>query len=220
MMMSMPLSIIPIIGSELCERWAYYSVRAVLVLFLTSRLGYSDDASVAVYSYWVAASYLSPFLGGYLADARAGRFATIVAFSAIYLAGMCALAGAAGAAASPGGVLSGLALSALGTGGIKPCVSAFGVDQLPAPGAGGAGAGAGGSAAASVLVSRFFLLFYFSINAGSTLSFVVTPLVRVAAGFDAAFWLSATVLALALAAFLAGSPLYVRLPPGGRSVYA
>ena len=217
----MPLSIPPIIGSELCERWAYYSVRAVLVLFLTSRLGYSDDGAVATYSYWVAASYLSPFLGGYLADARTGRFATIVIFSAIYLVGMCALAAsAAGAAASAGGVLAGLALSALGTGGIKPCVSAFGVDQLLlAPGA-AAAAGAGGAAAGATLVSRYFLLFYFSINAGSTLSFIVTPLVRVAAGFDAAFWLSAAVLALALAFFLAGTPLYVRLPPGGRSVYA
>jgi len=59
----------------------------------------------------------------------------------------------------------GLALIAIGTGGIKPCVSAFGGDQFKLP------------EQASQL-SSFFSVFYFSINAGSLLSTFVTPIFR------------------------------------------
>ena len=62
------------------------------------------------------------------------------------------------------GPIIGLFLIALGTGGIKPCVSAFGGDQFTAD--------------QSYLLQSFFSVFYFAINAGSLLSMLITPVLR------------------------------------------
>lgn len=60
---------------------------------------------------------------------------------------------------------TGLALIALGSGGIKPCVAAFGGDQFKLP-------------EQAVEMSKFFSKFYFAINAGSLLSTAITPNLR------------------------------------------
>ena len=62
------------------------------------------------------------------------------------------------------GPMIGLFLIALGTGGIKPCVSAFGGDQF--------------SSDQTHLLQSFFSVFYFAINAGSLLSMLITPVLR------------------------------------------
>lgn len=59
----------------------------------------------------------------------------------------------------------GLFLIAVGTGGIKPCVSSFGGDQFVLP-------------QQERQLQRFFSVFYFSINAGSVLSSFLTPMLR------------------------------------------
>lgn len=59
----------------------------------------------------------------------------------------------------------GLLLIALGTGGIKPCVSAFGGDQFILP-------------QQERYLAMFFSLFYFSINTGSLISTLLTPVIR------------------------------------------
>lgn len=61
--------------------------------------------------------------------------------------------------------LIGLFLIAVGTGGIKPCVSAFGGDQFRLP-------------EQAKQLAVFFSLFYMAINAGSLLSTLVTPILR------------------------------------------
>lgn len=53
----------------------------------------------------------------------------------------------------------------MGTGGIKPCVSAFGGDQFKLP-------------QQAAQLAKFFSLFYFSINAGSLISTLLTPILR------------------------------------------
>ena len=62
------------------------------------------------------------------------------------------------------GPMIGLFLIALGTGGIKPCVSAFGGDQFTSD--------------QTHLIQSFFSVFYFAINAGSLLSMLITPVLR------------------------------------------
>jgi len=59
----------------------------------------------------------------------------------------------------------GLTLIAVGTGGIKPCVAAFGGDQFKLP-------------EQELQLTSFFAVFYFAINAGSLISTVATPIFR------------------------------------------
>lgn len=110
-----------------------------------------------------------PLFGGILADSVLGKFLTIMLLSIVYCLGNVLLAfsavpGATGSPPSEFAVLSAVALIAIGTGGIKPCVSSFGGDQF--------------TAAQSALVAGFFSAFYFAINTGSALSMLITPALR------------------------------------------
>jgi len=161
-----------ILAVETGERFAYFGFRAVLVLYFTDALQYDDRTSIAYFAYTTCLAYLSPILGAVLADAKLGRYATILYFGAVYWIGLAVLTSGAfvastagdnnngdvdgaatnattssdttGAAATSGDDNSdnanlsfarflsfgGLFLVCLGTGGIKPCVSAFGADQV------------------------------------------------------------------------------------------
>ncbi|KAJ8389780.1 hypothetical protein AAFF_G00114860 [Aldrovandia affinis] len=103
----------------------------------------------------------------------------------------------------------GLLLIALGTGGIKPCVAAFGGDQFEDH--------------QEKQRSTFFSIFYLSINAGSLLSTIVTPILR---GQDCgihtqqkcyplAFGVPAALMVVALIVFIAGSSMYTKAAPKG-----
>ncbi|XP_070570104.1 solute carrier family 15 member 2-like isoform X1 [Ptychodera flava] len=111
------------------------------------------------------------------------------------------------------GPLLGLLLIAIGTGGIKPCVAAFGGDQF------------GKDQAAEVAV--FFSIFYFSINCGSLLSTFVTPILREDIQcFDndcyaLAFGVPAILLFVAIIIFIVGryTVEYKMYPPQGNIVW-
>lgn len=94
-------------------------------------------------------------------------FRTILYVSMIYCAGNMIVSITSlrplGAGEEAGPAI-GLFLIALGTGGIKPCVSAFGGDQFTSD--------------QSHLLQSFFSVFYFAINAGSLLSMLITPVLR------------------------------------------
>jgi len=85
----------------------------------------------------------------------------------------------------------GLVIIAFGTGGIKPCVSAFGGDQFVLP-------------QQERQLEAFFSVFYFSINAGSLISTFVTPILRSGSCFgedscySAAFGLPAVLMTVAV----------------------
>lgn len=102
----------------------------------------------------------------------------------------------------------GLAAIAFGTGGIKPCVSAFGGDQF-GPGQ-------------ERELQRFFSFFYVSINAGSLLSTSITPILRKDVQcydrpdcYPLAFGVPAVLMVVALALFILGKFLtkYKLVPP-------
>ncbi|XP_042314621.1 solute carrier family 15 member 1 isoform X1 [Sceloporus undulatus] len=103
----------------------------------------------------------------------------------------------------------GLVLIALGTGGIKPCVAAFGGDQFEEH--------------QEKQRSKFFSIFYLSINAGSLLSTIITPMLRgVECGihvkqkcYPLAFGVPAVLMAVALVVFVAGSTMYKKVEPQG-----
>ena len=120
-----------IVWAEFCERFSYYGMRAVLALFFAQRLGLSEAGATVGVHLFIVGCYMSPLVGAALSDGRYGRFATILSLGAVNLGGGALLALAA-AARSVGAAVVALALMALGTGGIKPCVAAFGADQIDA----------------------------------------------------------------------------------------
>jgi POT family proton-dependent oligopeptide transporter len=189
-------AIAAVVSNEMTERFAFYSVRALLVVYLTLGLKFDQGMAVTIYSFFNAACYLSPLLGGYIADSHLGKFNTILLFNAFYVCGIIVLAGTAFEYSRPG-MFMGLALMAVGTGGIKPCISPFGVEQLPQ--------------ADESSRRSFFSYFYWGINIGAAASFIVTPMIRVAAGFGLAFTIAAVLLVASVAVFL--MPTYVKIPP-------
>jgi len=150
------LTVWSILLMETAERFAFYGYRAVLVLYYTRDLAYSENQAISLYAYTLALAYLSPILGALLADGSWGRYTTIVVFGNIYVVGLVLLTLSATVLAvddnengeyvdgedMDGDVVTaqiqqqrwwtmiGLLLICLGTGGIKPCVSAFGADQV------------------------------------------------------------------------------------------
>ncbi|XP_051479051.1 solute carrier family 15 member 2 isoform X3 [Apus apus] len=181
-----PLSIAFIVVNEFCERFSYYGMRAVLTLYFLSFFHWDENLSTAVYHAFSALCYFTPVIGAIMADSWLGKYKTIIYLSIVYVIGH--LIKSVGAIPSLGNqtvhvILSmvGLFLIALGTGGIKPCVSAFGGDQFEEE--------------HTAERSKFFSIFYLSINAGSLISTFVTPVLRVV--------------------FIAGSGLYRKTPPQG-----
>lgn len=199
-----PPAVKNIILNELCERFSFYSARAILVLYLTDGLNYGEDTAISFYSYFMAATYFAPLFGGYIADVYLGKYKTIVSFNIIYLVGITVLAGTAFIANAPGAFV-GLFLIAAGTGGIKPCIAPFGAEQL-------------GQCSEQEKTS-FFFIFYASINAGSTFSYILTPIVREHAGFGPAFSLACVMISISFVVFVLGRKQYVRHPPAGVSAY-
>ncbi|XP_039191676.1 solute carrier family 15 member 1 [Crotalus tigris] len=218
-----PLSIFFIVINEFCERFSYYGMRAVLVLYFKFFLHWDDNLSTAIYHTFVALCYLTPILGALIADSWLGKFKTIISLSIVYTVGQAVLSissindlmdgnhdGAPDDINIPIAFsMIGLVLIALGTGGIKPCVAAFGGDQFEED--------------QEKQRSRFFSIFYLSINAGSLLSTIITPILRgVECGihdkqkcYPLAFGVPAALMAVALIVFIAGSTMYKKVKPEG-----
>jgi len=203
-----------IIGNEFCERYAYYGMRAVLVLYLNQFIGFSKDVSTEIYHAYVALCYFTPLFGAIIADSFWGKFKTIFILSIVYVIGMFLMAISAlnysddpdretGETVNTVLCLVALAVVAAGTGGIKPCVSTLGGDQFPKDDRG------------TKQLEDFFSIFYFSINAGSLCSTFITPVLRSQGNYFIAFLVPAILMAIALILFLLGSKYYTRNMPTG-----
>ena len=199
----LPTSVYSIIVVEFLERYSYYAMRAILTMYFSESLHLSDSTSVSFFLYTSALAYFTPCVGGYLSDSRWGKFATISRFGSIYVVGFLVLSFSA-LQSKMSGTMIGLVLIGIGTGGIKPCVSSFGADQLPDPND-------------EKKLRKYFSTFYFAINVGALLSYIVSPLVRQVAGYGAAFFLPAVFMTLALVVFIRGKPTYIiNLPRNDR----
>lgn len=91
----------------------------------------------------------------------------------------------------------GLYLIALGTGGIKPCVSSFGADQFDDM-----------DPIEKVKKGSFFNWFYFSINVGAFVSSSLIVWIQDIAGWGIGFGIPALFMGIAIASFFSGAPLY------------
>ena len=202
--MALPAQTKYIVGNEACERFSFYGMRSILVAYMTGMLLMSKNEATEVVHLFIACTYLMPLLGAWLADRFLGRYRTIFSISLLYCLGNAVLAMAdfAGDAETRKWVLfAGLAIIAVGAGGIKPCVSAFVGDQVPEDEKNGP------------TMTRLYAAFYWSINLGSFFSFLVIPWVRQNWGYSWAFGIPGIFMALATLIFWLGRGKYNHVPP-------
>ncbi len=74
--------------TELCERMAFYGFQGSLVLYFTKELKYASGDADMQTSLWNGVCYITPLLGGWIADSYTGRYTAIMIFINIYLVGM------------------------------------------------------------------------------------------------------------------------------------
>ncbi|KAF2938224.1 hypothetical protein DAI22_03g102300 [Oryza sativa Japonica Group] len=80
-----------ILGTEVCERLAYYGISKSLVTYLSTRLHEGNVSAARNFTTWQGTCYLTPLIGATLADSYWGKYKTIAVFSTIYFLGMAAL---------------------------------------------------------------------------------------------------------------------------------
>ena len=122
-----------IVGNEACERFSFYGMKSILVLYMVNALAMSESAAMEVAHLFTALIYVLPLLGAWIADRFLGRYKTILYVSLFYCLGHGVLATAdltQSLEIKRYILLTGLFIIALGAGGIKPCVSAFVGDQV------------------------------------------------------------------------------------------
>ncbi|QDU10652.1 POT family MFS transporter [Gimesia aquarii] len=201
----MPAGIPYIVGNEAAERFSFYGMRGILVVFMTKYIlnasGEPDymskgDAS-AIFHLFVAAAYFFPLLGSLLSDVLWGKYKTILVLSIVYCLGHLALA----IDVTRTGLYLGLILISIGAGGIKPCVSAHVGDQF----------GNGNKH----LLSKVFGWFYLAINLGAFFSSLLIPEVLRTYGPHYAFGIPGLLMFIATILFWMGRNKFVHIPPSG-----
>jgi POT family proton-dependent oligopeptide transporter len=202
----MPPGIPFIVGNEAAERFSFYGMRAILVVFMTQHLMdrsgaldlMSEEQAKGWYHLFVSAVYFTPLFGALISDTVLGKFRTIITLSLVYCLGHFALA----LDDTRLGLAIGLGLLAVGAGGIKPCVSAHVGDQF--------------GRTNQHLLPRVFGWFYFAINVGAFTSMIATPWLLERRGPRVAFGVPGLLMVLATLTFWAGRHKFVHIPPGGR----
>ncbi len=203
----LPRQIAYIIGNEGCERFSFYGMRNILTQFLVSSAlllaateavppTEREGAAKEVFHTFVLGVYFFPLLGGWLADRFLGKYHTVLYLSLIYCAGHACLALFE---SNKAGFFTGLFLIALGSGGIKPCVSAFVGDQF--------------DQSNKSLAKVVFDAFYWIINFGSFFASLLMPVFLRQFGPSVAFGIPGLLMAIATVIFWLGRRQYVNVPP-------
>jgi POT family proton-dependent oligopeptide transporter len=202
---------------EMWERFSYYGMRALLVLFMTAQvikgedgmlgegLGWSRENAGVLVAWYTSMVYLTGIFGGYLADKLIGTHrsmltgGTIIALGHIVLAGMGFTEPGSGPTIAI--FISGLALIVIGTGFFKPCVSVM-VGQLYRQGDRRRDAG--------------FTIFYMGINVGALLGALACGFLGEKVGWHWGFGAAAVGMIAGMIVYVIGRPKLLKgigLPP-------
>jgi proton-dependent oligopeptide transporter, POT family len=202
---TLPSGIAYIVGNEAAERFSYYGMRAILVVFMTQYLlnssGQLDVMSAneaqGYFHLFVSIVYFMPFFGALLADGLLGKYRTIIFLSLVYCLGHFVLA----IDNTRMGLVLGQGLIAIGAGGIKPCVSAHIGDQF--------------GMANKHLMTKVFSWFYFAINSGAFAAMLIVPWLLAHYGANVAFVVPGFLMLLATMTFWLGRYRFVHIQPAG-----
>ncbi len=183
-----PRGLATLFFTEMWERFTYYGMRAVLVLFLVAAVssggfGIDDKTATAIYGLYTAGVYLASLPGGWIADRLIGAQRAVLAGGVAITLGNALLA----MSTTPRGFYIGLVVIVLGVGLLKPNVSAIVADLYPE---GGARLDAG------------FTVFYIGINVGGFLGPLVTGWAQLHYGARAGFAAAAIFMAVGVLQFV------------------
>nr|XP_029122230.1 protein NRT1/ PTR FAMILY 5.10 [Elaeis guineensis] len=211
-----------IIGVETAERFSYSGISSNLISYLTGPLRQSTAAGAANANAWSGTANMLPILGAVVADSWLGRYRTILLSSLLYVLGLALLTlsaallslGSSDCDLSKGEISScpppspfhviifffSLYLVALGQGGHKPCVQAFGADQFDDR-----------DPSESKARSSFFNWWYVGICLGCVAAYMVLNYIQDYVSWTVAFGLQCAAMALALVVFMLGTKTYRHL---------
>ena len=189
MLKKYPKGLIFLFFTEMWERFSFYGISAIMVLYMTKELHMEDDAAYLAFGAYTAFSFMTPILGGFVADKVLGLRLSVVIGGILILIGNAILA--VGGGLSP--VFVGLSCVALGTGFLKSTVSVM-VGRLYKDG--------------DPYRDSGYTLFYMGINVGALLATIL-----VGAAFDSyqgtrGFYLSSAGMLLGLVTFFLGQKHY------------
>ena len=181
-----PAGLFVLFFTEMWERFSFYGMRALLVLFLVSSLGiggwdWPRENALALYGTYLALLYLTPIIGGTLADKYLGNRNAIIIGALIMTFGHASMA-----IESPFFLYLGLALLVIGTGFFKPNMSSF----------------------ISILYKDFpekkdgaYTIFYMGVNAGAFLGIMLCGYLGEVLGWSWGFGLAGIFMFLGLLQF-------------------
>ncbi len=202
---TVPAGIPYIIGNEAAERFSYYGMRAILMIYMTQYLVdssgqlavMSENEAQGYFHLFVSAVYFMPLFGALLADGLLGKYRTILLLSLIYCLGHFTLA----LDNTRMGLLLGQSLIAIGSGGIKPCVSAQIGDQF--------------SLNNQHLMTKVYSWFYIAINVGAFAAMLIIPWLLHHSGPALAFAVPGLLMLLATFLLCLGRHHYIHKAPAG-----
>ncbi|MCH9644948.1 MAG: peptide MFS transporter [Gammaproteobacteria bacterium] len=186
--MKQPEALKPLFLTETWERLGFYIVQALLVLYMTLHLNFSDDKAYAIAGEYSALIYISPIIGGFFADKIIGfRYSILIGAIALF-AGYCMIT-----TSSIHIIFWGMAVIILGNGFLKPNISSFlgeFYNENDPRREGG------------------FTIFYMGINIGSMLATLSSGFIQQHLGWSPAFGFAAIGMLLGILVYVWGFKYY------------
>jgi POT family proton-dependent oligopeptide transporter len=167
---------------EMWERFGYYGMTAVVVLFMVQQLGYTDDRANLTFGAFTALAYAIPAVGGWIGDRVLGSRRTAVLGAVILILGYTLMSLPDNALLFPA-----LAIIAVG-GGIFKANPANLISKI--------------YEGDSARIDSAFTMYYMAVNLGATLSQIATPLIAIWVGWHAAFAFCAAGMVVGLVNYL------------------
>jgi len=190
-----PKGLFVLFFAEMWERFSYYGMRALLIFYLTQHWLFSDERSGIIYGAYTALVYITPVLGGYLADRYLGQRKAVL-YGAILLTFGHFMMGFEGAGGQDPASLNvfwlALAFIIVGSGFLKANISVI-VGQL--------------YPRTDVRRDGAYTIFYMGINLGAALGALLCGYLGQTHGWRYGFGAAGVGMLLGLAVFVWGKPL-------------
>ena len=181
--------------AEMWERFSYYGMRALLVLYLTKHFLMSDRESGLVYGAYTSLVYITPVIGGYLADHYLGQRKAVL-FGGILIAVGHILLGIEGDGGQGGFAMNAfwlaLAFIIVGTGFLKANISAIVGQLYPRD---------------DIRRDPAYTIFYMGINVGGMLGPIICGILGETVGWSWGFGAAAVGMLAGIVVFVLGKPL-------------